>query len=74
MAKKNLFSDYQKKMMAEYLDNQFDLYLKLQSRALDLYLKAPYKSERELKALRLAHSFCGKMNYIANQQYKEWMR
>lgn len=73
MKQKNLFSDYQKEMMAEYLDSQFNLYLKLWERAYQLYSRLPLHSKRECTAERLMYSFHGKMDYISKLRWSEFM-
>lgn len=73
MTQKNLFSDYQKEMMAEYLQNQYDLYFNLWKRASDLYIRQAYGSDRDFNAFGLMKSFRSKMNYISKLQCEIYM-
>lgn len=68
MTQKNLFSDYQKEMMAEYLQKQYDLYFNLWNRAYHLYCWQSVGSARDYKALNLMTSFRSKLNFIFKLQ------
>ena len=64
MMQKNLFSDYQKEMMAEYLQNQYNLYSDLWDRANHLYSRPFSFGDRQDKVYDLMISFYSKMKLI----------
>lgn len=70
MTQKNLFSNYQKEMMAEYLQNQFDLYSNLWDRAFYLFSRPFCFGDRQDKVNDLMISFHSKMKLIIKLQRK----